>query len=744
MEFIETKLFNEVGDKSEQKVWKQIKSAFAEREGLAYWQYPLFIDDEDKERKHREADIIVLDRFLGIIIIEVKGCYIDEIESIQGNSWVMSPSFYTREIWPYKQCKNYLEVLWKHCKHNQRLNRKIAGRAIIGLPNIEEYKWNKQFSQLVSAPPVILADHLGPQKLLEKIRNTDPIGSKRKIKNKEWEALLAIIAGSDSSKTKLRSECISTNQNQSTNCLETINNLENSLMQFDYKQESISKVIPPGPQRIRGIAGSGKSVMLCQRAAHLYLAHPDWKIALVFFTRSLYSWFENQLCYWLRRFSDNRVKLETAGSNLQVLHAWGSQDKDGLFSKIRGQYDSIGDPTEAEKKELSQVKHSSQSSPTNELGIRCRNFLNNINRDDVEPLYDAILIDEGQDLVVPEKYKLGSCQPFYWLAWCFLKPISEDNLNFRRLYWAYDEAQSLELSPIPTYEETFGKELGADLSGQNSGPTYKGGSYRSEIMRVCYRTPAQTLTAAHALGMGLLRSQGIFRDRAITSRDEWDRLGYKVEGDFRSTGSKVKIRRPPEYCGNSVPDSYKDKLIDFKTFSSREYEISALTQNICYAVQQEGLNKSQHLLVIPLGNNLEEQRQFQSNIANNLINAGVDIYIPSADNKNITVPPREPESQFRDIFWWTDAVTISRVHRAKGNEAYWVFVTGLDRIAISESDRKLRNMLFVAMTRTKAWLSLSGLKFGEQDESQDFYHEINKAISNPNEITFSLKYEQNN
>ena len=45
--------------------------------------------------------------------------------------------------------------------------------------------------------------------------------------------------------------------------------------------------IPEGPQRIRGLAGSGKTVVLALKAAYLHSQHPDWNIAVTFYTRSL-------------------------------------------------------------------------------------------------------------------------------------------------------------------------------------------------------------------------------------------------------------------------------------------------------------------------------------------------------------------------------------------------------------------------------------------------------------------------
>lgn len=47
--------------------------------------------------------------------------------------------------------------------------------------------------------------------------------------------------------------------------------------------------------------------------------------------------------------------------------------------------------------------------------------------------------------------------------------------------------------------------------------------------------------------------------------------------------------------------------------------------------------------------------------------------------------------------------------RAKGNEADMVYVVGLDNVAKDESNLQLRNQLFVALTRAKGWVKLSGV-----------------------------------
>jgi superfamily I DNA and RNA helicase len=120
----------------------------------------------------------------------------------------------------------------------------------------------------------------------------------------------------------------------------------------------------------------------------------------------------------------------------------------------------------------------------------------------VPTLYDAILIDEGQDLIVDNELKFEGKQPFYWMAYQALRPVDPAQPEQRRLIWGYDEAQSLESLNIPNASELFGEELGHLVTGQ-----YSGGIRKSEIMHRCYRTPGPILTAGawHRYGFAALR-----------------------------------------------------------------------------------------------------------------------------------------------------------------------------------------------------------------------------------------------
>ncbi|MBE7182051.1 MAG: hypothetical protein INR71_12750 [Terriglobus roseus] len=63
--------------------------------------------------------------------------------------------------------------------------------------------------------------------------------------------------------------------------------MENEIANFDEKQRHIALVDVGGPARIRGLAGSGKTVILAMKAAHIHLVNPDGLILITFFTKSL-------------------------------------------------------------------------------------------------------------------------------------------------------------------------------------------------------------------------------------------------------------------------------------------------------------------------------------------------------------------------------------------------------------------------------------------------------------------------
>ncbi|NJK75211.1 MAG: ATP-binding domain-containing protein [Microcoleus sp. SU_5_6] len=314
--------------------------------------------------------------------------------------------------------------------------------------------------------------------------------------------------------------------------------------------------------------------------------------------------------------------------------------------------------------------------------------------------------------------------------------------DLRRLIWAYDEAQSLDCLEIPTASKLFGEELGHLTSGE-----YANGIKKTEIMHKCYRVPGPILTAAHGIGMGLLRRGGMLT--GITSIADWRAIGYEVivgeipdrdsadvsQNSLKSANKfainqKVTIYRPPENSPNLVPQLWGRSVLEFEAYRSRQEELTALADDILYNLKVDGLRPSREILVIILGSGFEAI-ELETYTASFLMKQGIDIYIPSTPNCNLLKVNKENYQP--DRFWCEGGVTVSRIHRAKGNEADMVYVIGLDCVAKNESNLSLRNQLFVALTRAKGWLKLSGVG------AYPMYDEMWRVMQSGNSFTFTWK-----
>jgi superfamily I DNA and RNA helicase len=58
--------------------------------------------------------------------------------------------------------------------------------------------------------------------------------------------------------------------------------IEKAIANLDTWQKRAAIESPDGPQRIRGLAGSGKTVVIALKAAYWHTQHPEWNIALTF------------------------------------------------------------------------------------------------------------------------------------------------------------------------------------------------------------------------------------------------------------------------------------------------------------------------------------------------------------------------------------------------------------------------------------------------------------------------------
>lgn len=288
-----------------------------------------------------------------------------------------------------------------------------------------------------------------------------------------------------------------------------IKQIESEIANLDRHQNSAAIETPDGPQRIRGLAGSGKTIVLALKAAYLHTLYPDWRIVVTFHTRALYQQFKDLI----RRFVFEQTRNDPNWNKLTIIHSWGGTKQIGVYSEL---CNILG----IAPKTLDYARSNYKAGFEFE-GI-CNELRNLVTRKEITPIYDAVLIDEAQDLP----------QSFFELVYKFTRKP-------KRIVWAYDELQSLNGTSVPSPEQLFGEN---EFNEPNVSPLINrlNEPKCDIILPVCYRNTPWTLTVAHGLGFGTAREKLVqFFDDSIL----WKEIGYVITAGEFSSGQLVELMR---------------------------------------------------------------------------------------------------------------------------------------------------------------------------------------------------------
>ncbi|MBB6324462.1 superfamily I DNA and RNA helicase [Algoriphagus iocasae] len=437
----------------------------------------------------------------------------------------------------------------------------------------------------------------------------------------------------------------------------------NNTFKLDSTQRQIALQIPNGPQRIRGLAGTGKTIILCMKAALAHKFFANMKILFVFNTQSMY----NQVESLITKYYFNEVKKMPNWQNLDVLHAWGGSNKPGLYYNT-----------------------------ANSVGIRPLNFMNVRSAKDpldaiftdllekaknkIEPIYDIVLIDEAQDFP----------SSFFETIFYLTKVTKENN---KRIVWAYDEFQSLTDIKIKEPEELFGiseKRIpnikNSDLEGE-----YKGKIKKDFVLPNSYRNPRINLMVAHGIALGLYTSKS---KMPMEYKLEWEARGYTVNSPQKkkfTEGDIVIVERESRYSKNNLEKLLEErntdnKLIQVKNFDKHSKQLDSVVSLVSTLIKEQKVEPEEILIIDLDTKNSKDEFQY--------LRQKLDI-------KNIKcITPGYIESN--DAFKEAGFVTLSTPFRAKGNETNVVIIVNSQKV-INDLTLRMRNAIFVSITRSRGW-----------------------------------------
>lgn len=646
-------------NKGQRELWRQIKGALSQDEGVVYYRYPIFATTG---RGRKEPDFLIVHRRYGIWVLESKGCLIGNIGAIEGHDWIMR-DWYSESMSPVSQVEAQFYEVKTLVERDPVLRKlRICFEYRVVLPFVTKAEWTGSgFAHHPSTEEVVWLqediDRANLRKHLKEVTERYMPG----LSDAEWERLLGVFRGVITDEEPREPVPHSPPASPSR----IIHAVESRLRVLDEKQDRIAQEVPEGPQRIRGLAGTGKTILFARRVAQMHASNPDWNIAFVYWSRSL-----NQM---MKELVENTYRRMTGDApdwgRLRVWHVWGSRDQTGFYREVAHHWNCRFLP-------LNQAKDTTEG---NESPFEAAMRLLEKECHDSPPFLDAILVDEGQDLPAP----------FYQVAYQTLR-------NPKRLYWAYDEAQGIDSLIVPHAAEIFGRDNQGNPKVDLAG-FYPSGMQKAHNMNRCYRTPRLILTAAHAINMGLLREGGPLQ--GVTRKSDWADLGYEVvEGDFSSAsvkaGRPVVIERKADTSGHPVDSHNFDipfdsgQVLRIHISPTKDEEIEYVVNNIQHDLES-GLHPEDVAVIC-----LDPWFSLISEISDRLLQLGIQTLV--LDNQN------------KDKFHEKGRVTLSGVRRAKGNETYKVYALNLHRAGASivdsvEKEMVARNQVFVALTRSKLW-----------------------------------------
>lgn len=356
------------------------------------------------------------------------------------------------------------------------------------------------------------------------------------------------------------------------NMFEAIELNNKKIAQFDYDQMAASLTITEKPERIRGLAGSGKTVLLAMKAARLHKRFPEKKIAFVFFTKSLY----NQATNLIRKYYNQIADDEPNWDNLKVLHSWGGiTTGEGFYSYVCKEHGIM-------PKTLRQ----------GDLISNCKELLEHHT---LHHIFDCVLIDEAQDFPLE----------FFLLVERVTKPP-------KKIVIAYDELQTTNDIHIPEFDQLFGSNNG--IPNVVLEPQY------DYILKKSYRNTLDVLLTAFSFGFGFYHNI----TQIIQDNTTWEALGFECKSILKP-GNEIIIHRPLKNSPNSISLFYPtEKPVKNIIYTSQNDQTTDIANKILHLINEQKVRPTDILVIDIRMNKTKALNELQYKLQN----LDIDSHIP--------------------------------------------------------------------------------------------------------------------
>ncbi|XOK62067.1 3'-5' exonuclease [Paenibacillus elgii] len=398
----------------------------------------------EPEIRGRRPDFVIIGPDLGLVILEVKDYIKSTLYQVNHDEWTLrntAGELITTKS-PLKQARDNARIIENYLKKDKNLVQEVGSylKFPYGFGTVFTRMKQEDFIKLdlyqVIEPQFVLCrdeidpdeDGFSPDILRDKIHEMFTVRTTRKtiLTDEDIQAVRFHLFP----EVRISAEYRIPIQHQDQLLL-SLHNIKT----MDLHQENMAKQIGDKHRLIRGVAGSGKTLVLASRAKMLAKAHPDWKILV--------------LCYGIPLSRSLKQMIE------QKL-----DEPDDLMDLINAEATNLIKASKIEVFNFHEWLRNSLHMKDSDIPA----LLDKLNKNEaIVPAYDAILIDEGQDFE-PDWLKL--------LSLCL-------NPDTQSLLLVEDRAQS-----IFKRKTSLAQDIGLDFRG------------RSKILSINYRNTAQIVQFA--------------------------------------------------------------------------------------------------------------------------------------------------------------------------------------------------------------------------------------------------------
>jgi hypothetical protein len=247
---------------AERYAWDSLKTAFRDDPcGVCYYRYHIFPRGRGR---HRQPDILLLHPGLGVLALECKGCRIDNILSIDGSSWRMQ-GWYEETETPLLQAEDQMFAVKNRFEDLRETRGLLSYHFAVALPFVSRTEWVGRGLPQLTGPVILLKDDLRPASIRESLGRVAAQHPQRPLSSEQWEQVASVLRGILPGVSP-RPVPAGTAPESPVRLLRAI---EEKLRVLDQDQNRVAFQVPDGPQRVRGLAGTGKTVLFTQRAAKM-------------------------------------------------------------------------------------------------------------------------------------------------------------------------------------------------------------------------------------------------------------------------------------------------------------------------------------------------------------------------------------------------------------------------------------------------------------------------------------------